>query len=193
MNAVSFEVRRATSGDLDAIMAIETSVFVNDAWSSSSMAHELTNSSCFYQVVVDAAGAVGPAGEVVAYAGLLAPIGSPDSDIQTIAVAPSARRRGVARDLVRRMLDEAAARGAHETFLEVRVDNPGAQALYESFGFEGIAVRPRYYMPDGVDALVMRVRLPAASGIQASASQASTVQAAPSGSGTQASASQENS
>lgn len=150
-----FAVRRATPDDLDAIMAIETSVFVNDAWSPESMAHELANSSCFYLVVTNARG------DVVAYAGLLANIGSPDSDIQTIAVAATARRRGIARDLIGRLLFEARARGARETFLEVRVDNPGAQALYESFGFEGLAIRPRYYMPDGVDALTMRVRLAA--------------------------------
>ncbi|GAA4673741.1 hypothetical protein GCM10025780_17580 [Frondihabitans cladoniiphilus] len=141
-------------------MAIETSVFVTDAWSPKSMRHELRDSSNFY-LVVTAGGEAGDA--VVAYSGLRAPVGSPDSDIQTIAVAPVARRQGVARDLMRRMLDEAYSRGARETFLEVRVDNPGAQALYESFGFEGIAVRPRYYMPDGVDALVMRARLPAPS------------------------------
>ncbi|GAA4266449.1 ribosomal protein S18-alanine N-acetyltransferase [Frondihabitans peucedani] len=161
MTAGAVEIRRATPADLEPIMAIETAAFVNDAWSPESMAHELADSSCFYLVAVEQA--AGEAGAVVAYSGLRAPIGSPDSDIQTITVAPEYRRRGIARDLVRRMLDEAAARGARETFLEVRVDNPGAQTLYESFGFEGIAVRPRYYMPDGVDALVMRASLPAPS------------------------------
>jgi ribosomal protein S18 acetylase RimI-like enzyme len=53
-------------------------------------------------------------------------------------------------------MKEAATRGASEIFLEVRADNPGAQALYCSFGFEEIAVRPRYYQPDDVDAIVMR-------------------------------------
>ncbi|AMM22255.1 hypothetical protein AX769_06270 [Frondihabitans sp. PAMC 28766] len=133
-------------------MLLETSIFVSDAWSPQLMAAELTNSTGYYLVVTSSAG------EIVAYAGMLAPIGSPDSDIQTIAVAPGARRHGIARDLMQRMMAEAIDRGARETFLEVRVDNPGAQALYESLGFEGIAVRPRYYMPDGVDALVMRVR-----------------------------------
>lgn len=151
---MSTTVRRATPDDLDAIMAIETSVFTTDAWSPEVMASELLNSSCFYLVVVE-----GDA--VIAYAGLNAPIGSPDSDVHTIAVVPPARRRGIARDLMQRLLAEAVARGAHETFLEVRVDNPSAQTLYESLGFEGIAVRPRYYMPEGVDALVMRAKLPA--------------------------------
>nr|WP_121371899.1 ribosomal protein S18-alanine N-acetyltransferase [Frondihabitans australicus] len=136
-------------------MALETSVFVSDAWSPETMAGELANSTAYYLVAVD------DAGLVIAYAGMLAPVGSPDSDIQTIAVAPAARRRGIARDLMVRLLAEAVDRGARETFLEVRVDNPGAQTLYEQLGFEGIATRPRYYMPEGVDALVMRLRHPA--------------------------------
>ena len=42
--------------------------------------------------------------------------------------------------------------------LEVRADNPRAQQLYRRYGFEQIHVRPRYYR-DGVDALIMRLRL----------------------------------
>lgn len=154
-SADTYVVRRATPADLDAMMALETAMFVNDAWSTETMASELTNSTAYY-LVAEADG------EVVAYSGVLAPIGSPDSDVQTITVAPAWRRRGIARDLMGRMLAEAVDRGARETFLEVRVDNPGAQALYESLGFEGIATRPRYYMPDGVDALVMRLKHAAA-------------------------------
>ena len=47
-------------------------------------------------------------------------------------------------------------RGAARLFLDVRADNPGAQTLYEALGFEPIAVRPGYYQPDNVDAVVMR-------------------------------------
>jgi ribosomal protein S18 acetylase RimI-like enzyme len=54
------------------------------------------------------------------------------------------------------LLVEAAARGADDVLLEVRADNPTAQRLYERHGFEAIAVRPRYYQPDDVDAIVMR-------------------------------------
>ncbi len=157
MTGAPLVVRRAEPADVDGIMAIESSVFELDAWSRDTMAREVSDSSGFYLVVTE-----GDA--IVAYAGMLAPVGSPDSDVQTIAVHPAVRRRGVARELMRRMLAEAVERGARETFLEVRVDNPGAQALYESLGFEGIAVRPRYYMPEGVDALVMRAKLPAPTG-----------------------------
>ncbi len=84
---------------------------------------------------------------------------SGDGDIQTLAVAPEARRHGLGRTLVTALLAEAASRGAHEVFLEVRADNPNARALYDSLGFEQIAVRAKYYQPDGVDAQIMRVRL----------------------------------
>ena len=42
----------------------------------------------------------------------------------------------------------------------MRDDNPSAQALYLSLGFEQIAVRPKYYQPDGVDAIIMRLVIP---------------------------------
>jgi ribosomal-protein-alanine N-acetyltransferase len=45
-----------------------------------------------------------------------------------------------------------------EVLLEVRADNPRAQALYVRFGFEQIHVRRRYYR-DGTDALIMRLTL----------------------------------
>jgi ribosomal protein S18 acetylase RimI-like enzyme len=58
------------------------------------------------------------------------------------------------------LIGEARNRGAGEVFLEVRADNPGAQTLYRTLGFEEIGVRPHYYQPDGVDAIVMRLTVP---------------------------------
>jgi len=49
-------------------------------------------------------------------------------------------------------------------FLEVRADNPGARSLYETLGFAEIAVRPKYYQPDGVDAVIMRLAVPPTEG-----------------------------
>jgi ribosomal-protein-alanine N-acetyltransferase len=152
---MAFELRAATPGDLDAIMALETSTFLADAWSAESMSSELASDNTYYLFAFDPS-----APEVLAgYGGLLSPTGSEDGDIQTLAVAESARRHGLGRTLVTGLIAEAAARGAREVFLEVRADNPGARALYDSLGFEQIAVRARYYQPDGVDAQIMRVRL----------------------------------
>jgi ribosomal-protein-alanine N-acetyltransferase len=151
---VTWELRRATVDDLDAIMTLEDATFPSDAWSRGSMRAELAGPHSYYLVAAE------PAGPIDGYAGLLAPQGASQADIQTIAVASTARRRGLGRVLVQTLLAEARRRGAREVFLEVRADNPGAQRLYESLGFEQIAVRPRYYQPDDVDALVMRLELP---------------------------------
>ncbi len=151
-------LRRATLDDLDAIMELETSTFASDAWSRGSMRAELGSRHAYY-LVAETAEAPHPDAALVGYAGLLAPLGSGQADVQTIAVAPAARRHGLGRALMVAMLDEAPRRGAAEVLLEVRADNPNARALYESLGFEQIAVRPRYYQPDGVDAHIMRVVL----------------------------------
>ena len=153
---MSWQLRRATPDDLAAIMTIESSEFANDAWSSAMMSAELGDTHGYYVV----AHPVGEPTQVKAYAGLRAPFGSAQADIQTIAVAPDARRHGIGRALMNALMVEARDRGASELFLEVRDDNPAAQRLYESLSFDRIAVRPNYYQPDGVDAIVMRLTIP---------------------------------
>lgn len=143
-------LRPATADDLDAIMAIERATFPEDAWSTSSMRAELAGPHGHYLV------ALGDADAIEGYAGLLAPAGAGQGDIQTIAVVEAARGRGVGRALMEALLAEAGRRGADEVFLEVRADNQPAQRLYASLGFERIAVRPHYYQPGDVDAWVMR-------------------------------------
>ena len=96
---------------------------------------------------------------LVGYAGLL--LGPDAAEVQTLAVAPHAQRRGVGRLLVRELIAEAARRGAPEMLLEVRADDPGARRLYASEGFERVGVRRGYYRRGTVDALVLRRRRPA--------------------------------
>ena len=153
---MSRRFRRATGADLEPIMAIERATFTTDAWSAAAMAGELDSPHTHYLVVEDDA----RPDAVVAYAGLFAPQGASEADVQTIAVVESARGTGLGRALMRDLIAEAGRRGATELFLEVRADNPAAQGLYRSLGFEQIATRPRYYQPDGVDAFVMRLALP---------------------------------
>lgn len=146
---MSWQLRRATADDLDEVMTLETATFPDDAWSAESMAAEFASPNGHYVVAVAEDGAID------GYAGLSALEGSAQADIQTIAVAERARRRGLGRAMLQALLDEAGRRGATEVLLEVRADNPAAQALYDAFGFERIAVRRRYY-PGGVDAVIMR-------------------------------------
>ena len=152
MNTADWSVRPAQESDLDAIMSLETAIFVNDAWSRSAMRSELVAEYSYYLVAEQS-------GRVIGYAGLRAPFGVSDADIQTIAVAADVRGRGLGRELMNRMITQARARGARKVFLEVRADNPRAHGLYRSLGFDDIAVRPRYYQPDDVDAIVMALDL----------------------------------
>ncbi|WP_245635970.1 ribosomal protein S18-alanine N-acetyltransferase [Herbiconiux solani] len=150
---MTWQLRRAQEGDLDAIMALEEASFESDAWSRESMRRELTHPECYYLVGLDAE----HPDAVEGYAGLLCPRGTGDADIQTITVSESSRGKGLGRQLMGRLLEEAASRGARKVFLEVRADNPVAHGLYLDLGFTDIAVRPRYYQPDGVDAIVMQL------------------------------------
>ncbi|WP_123519614.1 ribosomal protein S18-alanine N-acetyltransferase [Frigoribacterium sp. PhB24] len=155
---MSVLLRTATLDDLGGIMAIETSTFANDAWSRASMTHELTAPGGRYLVAT----APGDDTTVVGYAGMLALKGAREADIQTIAVLAEHQGHGLGRAMLTQLLTEARQGGVREVFLEVRADNPGARHLYETLGFEPIAVRARYYMPDGVDAVVMRLSVPPA-------------------------------
>ena len=150
-------LRPALEADLDAIMAVEHECFAGDAWSETNMHLELVAHHTFYWVAT--AQVDEGAERVVAYAGLSKLPGSEQSDVQTIAVTPDFRGKGLGRRLMHRLIAEARRREATAMFLEVRDDNPVAQALYASLGFEAIDRRRGYYQPDGVDAIVMRASL----------------------------------
>ncbi len=144
--------RTATLDDLAGIMALEHASFPTDAWSEAMMREELASPHGWYVVVEEA-------GRLIGYAGLRAVRHARDADIQTITISSAARGRGRGRALLTALLDEAVQRGVHDVFLEVRADNPVAQALYVSEGFAEVGRRPRYYQPDDVDAIVMQLDL----------------------------------
>lgn len=146
-------IRSAAPHDVDALWAIEQDVFGSDAWSRALLEQELTGEFRTYLVLVDAQE------QPVGYGGLLAV--DADGDIQTIALAPAYRGKGLGRALMNALLDKAAQRGVRQVFLEVRADNPVARSLYESLGFAELGVRREYYQPDGVDAIVLRLEVKA--------------------------------
>ena len=82
--------------------------------------------------------------------------------ITNIAVDRAWRRRGIARDLLGEILDNARRRGVRTVFVEVRPTNTGALGLYEALGFHVIGRRKGYYYDTGEDALVMEAELGAA-------------------------------
>lgn len=155
---MSVHVRAATIADLEGIWRIESAVFGRDAWSKELLREELTGEHRSYLVLVDDTGS----GTICGYAGLLA-IGAA-GDVQTIAVDPASHGEGYGRMLMLALADEAERLEVHDVFLEVRADNHSARGLYRSLGFAEIGVRPKYYQPDGVDAITMQARIAPAPG-----------------------------
>lgn len=106
---------------------------------------------------------VGTFGErVVAYGVLMLAPG--EAQLLNLSVVPEARRLGLGRALLTQFVQDARRLYADQLFLEVRVGNRAAIALYESAGFVPIARRVAYYPPGNLgaareDALVMRCEL----------------------------------
>lgn len=95
----------------------------------------------------------GPAGFV------LTRLAAGEAEILTVAVARSARRRGLGRDLIEAVMRELHAQRADALFLEVDETNAPAIALYRRLRFYDVGRRPAYYEHDGkppTAALVLR-------------------------------------
>lgn len=125
----------------------EREIFGAGAWSPSLIAEDFEHGHSRYRVAEHG-------GERVAYA-----VYGFEGDafhLMNLAVVPSRRREGFAHALLADALREAEEVGADEVWLEVAVDNAPALALYREHGFEDVRVRPKYYQPGGIDALVMR-------------------------------------
>jgi [ribosomal protein S18]-alanine N-acetyltransferase len=135
------------------LLPLEAKLFPEEQWTETMFWSELAQDSRHYLVAeqVDEQGRT----EVVGYAGLCAYVG--EAYIQTIGVVPQAQGTGIGGRLLTALLEESVRRGEDVVTLEVRADNPKAQAVYERYGFLPVGIRRRYYQPSGVDAIVMQL------------------------------------
>jgi ribosomal-protein-alanine N-acetyltransferase len=140
-------LREPDAGALDAIVALEAESFTNP-WPRETLVWELRNSDVTRMYILR-----DDEEQVVAFC--LCWVIFDELHINTIAVAPSERRRGLATILLRQVLAETAAEGAKKATLEVRASNSGALALYARLGFQVTAKRPRYYTNPEEDALIL--------------------------------------
>jgi ribosomal-protein-alanine N-acetyltransferase len=77
-----------------------------------------------------------------------------------IATHPERRRHGHARALMSHVVDFARRHRCRYVTLEVRRSNQGAIDLYREFDFQPVGIRPKYYVEDQEDAIVMLLELP---------------------------------
>lgn len=146
-------IEALTPGDATACARLEAVLFGgDDPWTAAMFASELRAGHRYLAARRD--------GVLVGYAGVAlmpAPAfsrGGAEAEVHTIGVDPAEQGRGTGRALLRGLLAAADALDA-ETFLEVRVDNAPALALYRSEGFGVVGTRRRYYA-SGADAHTMR-------------------------------------
>ncbi len=137
----------STAADLDAVMAIETAAFTSP-WTREMYVAELKNvgvSFCYL--------ARDPTGLVVGFCSFWRVVD--ELHINNLAVAEPFRRRGTARRLLVRVMQDGARMGARRATLEVRRSNDAARQLYAQLGFSAAGVRRAYYTNPVEDALVL--------------------------------------
>ena len=143
--------RPMTALDLVSAIAIEKEVYGKTAWSADQFKEEFAKAPKTAQYL-----AAEIEGQLIAYAGIF--YVADVADIHTITVVEDQRRKGIGRELLKRLIDWARVKKAQAIMLEMRLGNDQARPLYESFGFIEISKRENYYGP-GLTAVVMRKEL----------------------------------
>ena len=145
------QIRRMLSKDVSEVTAIDRLSF-SLPWSENAFYYELNenlNSAQWVAEATDQNRGQHIVGVIVVW------LIVDEAHISTLAVHPDYRRRGIARQLMITGLAEGVRRGARLATLEVRAGNVAAQILYRDFKFEVVGRRPRYYVDNGEDALIM--------------------------------------
>lgn len=120
--------------------------FAESSWSMNMLLDQLMKPESFCTVAVEGESAVG----FLAFEQII-----DEGSVIEVAVHPDFRRKGIARELLQNALN--SAEGLRTVFLEVRESNSPAVALYESLGFERVAVRKNYYDRPTEDGIVYRL------------------------------------
>lgn len=139
--------RAAGADDLKAVEQLQHLTFTNP-WGADAIRWELENTDVARLYVAREAD-----GGLVGYCACW--VVFDELHINSFAVDPAWRRRGVARQLLRRVMEESAGAGVRSATLEVRRSNEPARRLYESLGFTVEATRRDYYQDPREDALIL--------------------------------------
>ena len=131
---------------LPAVAALEKTCFPADPWS------EATFEDVLYSPNAAALLALGEDGGLLGYAVLSTVLD--EGNLDNIAVAPDARRQGVA-DALLAALTGFGREHLARLMLEVRASNAPAIALYEKHGFAAVGRRKNYYDAPKEDAILM--------------------------------------
>ncbi|NLM69153.1 MAG: ribosomal protein S18-alanine N-acetyltransferase [Firmicutes bacterium] len=132
--------------DIPGVQVIERHSFTTP-WSMQAFITEITENDCAHYLVMRRVE------QVVGYIGMWVIVD--EGHITNVAVHPVWRRQGIGTKLLKAMDRLAYELGVRKMTLEVRVSNHKAQALYRKLGYRDAGIRPKYYLDNGEDALIM--------------------------------------
>lgn len=144
-------IRAAVNHDIDQLLRLENACFQHDRLSRTDFRNALRASRALVLVYAEA-------DRLSAYA--LLRMQGRQGHLQSLAVDPQARRRGLGRRLIAAAEEAARERGARHMQLELREDNGAAEALYASLGYRHHGTWLAYY-EDESDAHCMQKDLAA--------------------------------
>ena len=143
-------ITSAVESDLPALWNIEEQSFHNP-WSKDMLHQEISKPQAYFRVLH---GPQFPTPEQ--------PVGFciswlivDELHIHQIAIAPRYRRKGLGRLLLEDAMDIAHQQNVERLYLEVRASNEAALGLYQSFHFETVGLRRKYYRDPVEDAVVL--------------------------------------
>jgi len=141
--------------DLDAVLEIEQATY-DFPWTRGNFLDSL-------RAGYEMQGLLAPQSGLIGY--FIAMQGAGELHLLNISVVPAEQRQGHARYMLDELRALARARAAAQLWLEVRVSNERARALYERYGFRNTGLRRGYYPALGrkrEDAVVMSLQIPEA-------------------------------
>lgn len=148
----TLEIREADASDLPVIASLEAEIYTLEGpWQLEDFEHDFARDDRQYLVATCAR-------DIVGYAAASLDDELDAAEILMITVHPGHRRRGIAKEFMDEMIAWCTEHDADQLILQVRADNTGPIALYESYGFTAGPTLKDYYQK-GVHALEMHREL----------------------------------
>jgi ribosomal-protein-alanine N-acetyltransferase len=151
LSYLDYSPRPATDDDLEQIAAIEKQC-MSPPWSVDAFRAELGKRSSRFWVITDNE----TDAKVMAY--IVFSLPAEQAHIQTFAVLPELKRRGLGKYLLRQVIAFVMREKGESIVLEVRKGNAAAVQLYQSLDFIVLHSMPKFY-PDGEDGYSMIYRI----------------------------------
>ena len=139
------EIREAGTEDVLTLLEIERECF-SVPWSETGIRFSVESDDTYVPVAVDR-------GRIVGFAILHRSF--EDGELFNIAVRGGERGKNIGSLLMASVLKNCRENGVRKLYLEVRVSNHPAKALYDKFEFESLGVRKNYYDHPKEDAEIM--------------------------------------